>query len=74
MLISNAHKLDNRVFSLLVFWELKWIVKLHLIPQCMYRGFKSAQNFFCTRFGVCHIFFVGVPGHLFDHIRPLLVR
>ena len=37
-------------------------------------GVKSTQNFFCTRFGVCHVFFVGVPGHLFDHTRPLLVR
>jgi hypothetical protein len=37
-------------------------------------GLKSAQNFFYTRFGVYHVFFVGVPGHLFDHIRPLLVR
>jgi hypothetical protein len=33
MLITKTHELDNRDFSLLVFLELKWIIKLHFIPQ-----------------------------------------
>ena len=39
----------------------------------MYRGFKSAQNFSCKRFGFCHVFFIGVSSHLFKHILPCLV-
>jgi hypothetical protein len=51
------------------------LISLAFLSHATYvMGLSINQNLFGKRLGFFHVFFVGVTGHLRDHIRPLPIR